>query len=142
MESNCKKTEALAQRVRDLLAANYTRNAEIIRCKLKKTSPVPMSIIRAVLAEHGDDQVPAYSVALGKVRVAAKKPNEGLKARIYALRRGRAYPVDGLANEWCVSPESVATWARRCNALRYVEVTPGEWKPCALHPDTAAEYES
>lgn len=150
MGSNCKNTEALKQRVRERLAIPHIRHdAEAIRCGLKKTGePVPMEIIREVLAEGnqvvaGTDapSAPAaYSIGLAGVRVAMKKPNEGMKARIFQLKRGRGFPVDALAAEWFASPDTIITHARRLDALRYVEINPGEWVQCVMHPETAAQY--
>lgn len=150
MESNSKNTEALKQRVRDRLALPVGRkDPEALRCVLKKHgAPVPMAIIREVLAEgnqivagtESPSASSAFSIGLAGVRVAMKKPNEGMKAKIFQLKRGRGFPVDALAAEWFASPDTIITHARRLDALRYVEVNPGEWVQCVMHPDTAAQY--
>lgn len=150
MESNCKNMEALKKRVRDRLALPVVRkDAESLRCALKKRGePVPMAIIREVLAEgnpivtatESPSATAGYSIGLSGVRVAMKKPNEGMKAKIFQLKRGRGFPVDALAAEWFASPDTIITHARRLDALRYVEVNPGEWVQCVMHPDTAAQY--
>jgi len=79
------------------------------------------------------------AISLQNLRIADKKPNEGLKARIYGLRKGQGYPVDALASEWVVSEDTVRTQAKRLDCLRFVEVSPGEWVQCVLNPDTATE---
>ena len=85
-------------------------------------------------------QAPLGGIALSSARVSVDKPAEGLKRLIYALKRGMGYPVEQIAAQWCRSTDSVRKHAREHGALLYVEVAPGDWKTCVLHPDTAAEY--
>ena len=112
-----------------------------------------MSFIRQWLASNPvSDDIPsaekplkagsARGINLSNVRVADRKPNEGLKARFYALQKGKGYPVDSLALEWCFSADTIRNQAKRLGCLKYVEVDPGQWVACILHPDTATSYES
>jgi hypothetical protein len=79
------------------------------------------------------------AISLQNLRIADKRPNEGLKARIYALRKGQGYPVTALAEEWVTSEDTVRAQAKRLDCLRFVELSPGEWVQCVLNPDTATE---
>jgi hypothetical protein len=79
------------------------------------------------------------AINLQHLRISDKKPNEGLKARIYGLKNGQGYPVEALASEWIVSEDTIRTQAKRLDCLRFVEVSPGEWVQCVLNPDTATE---
>jgi hypothetical protein len=49
--------------------------------------------------------------------------------------------LETLSKEWNVSADSIRKQARRYDALKYVEIKPGEWVACVLHPDTAVEHE-
>jgi len=79
-------------------------------------------------------------ISLASARVSVDKPAEGLKRLIYGLKRGMGYPVEELAAAWARSTDAVRKHAREHNAILYVEVAPGDWKVCVMHPDTAAEY--
>lgn len=86
-----------------------------------------------------DAKTGVQAISLQHLRIADKRPNEGLKARIYALRKGQGYPVAALAELWVTSEDTVRTQAKRLDCLRFVEVSPGEWVQCVLNPDTATE---
>lgn len=73
-------------------------------------------------------------------RVTDKRPVATLRARLYALKRGMAYPLDAVAKEWCVSPETVRRHAGDAECYRFVETAPETWTPCVMHPDTAKQY--
>jgi hypothetical protein len=79
-------------------------------------------------------------ISLASARVSVDKPAEGLKRLIYGLKRGMGYPVEEVAAAWARSTDAVRKHARDQNAILYVEVAPGDWKLCVMHPDTAAEY--
>jgi len=74
------------------------------------------------------------------VRVRASKPSEGIKKKLFALKRGVGYPVSDLADNWGCSPDTLKSHARRHDALRYVEVGPGDWVHCVMHPETATQH--
>lgn len=142
------------ERIKAYVTKHSHRDPELIRCNMKQFGdPVPMSVIRQWLASNpASDDISsdeksskagsARGINLSNVRVADRKPNEGLKARFYALQKGKGYPVDALALEWCFSEDTIRNQAKRLGCLKYVEVDPGQWVACILHPDTASSYES
>jgi len=73
-----------------------------------------------------------------QTRLSDRRPNEGIKAKIYELQKGRAFPIDELSHLWAVGRETLAQHAKRLDCVKYVEVSPGSWVQCILHPDTAA----
>jgi hypothetical protein len=104
-----------------------------------------MAIIRAVVAGEPvpevDPLLPSSikTLSLASARCSIIKPQEGLKARLYRLKKNTGYPLEDLAREWVVSPETLRRDAKRLDALLYVESSPGEWIQCVVHPDTASE---
>lgn len=78
-------------------------------------------------------------INLAGARISARKPSDTVKAKLYGLKRNQGYPLEALAESWCVSIDTLRNHARRSDCLRYVEVSPGEWVQCILHPDTAAQ---
>lgn len=76
-------------------------------------------------------------ISLVNVRISDKKPNETIKAKLYKLPKDKAFPVAALAKEWVASESNVRSKARELNCVRYVEVAPGDWVLCVLHPETA-----
>jgi len=80
-------------------------------------------------------------ISLSGVRVSNRKPNDSVRRLLYQLRKGMAYPVAALSETWNVGVDTIRQHAKRVNALKYVEVSPGEWVACAMHPDTAEELE-
>ncbi len=73
------------------------------------------------------------------VRMRTTKPSEGIKKKLFALKRGVGYPVNDLSESWGCSPETLRAHGRRHDALRYVEIGPGDWVHCVMHPETAAQ---
>jgi predicted DNA-binding transcriptional regulator YafY len=76
------------------------------------------------------------------MRVAAIKPKEGLKPKLFRLKKNTGYPVEELADEWGVSADTLRRDAKRLDALLFVETSPGEWVQCVVHPDTTTERKS
>jgi hypothetical protein len=142
------------QRVIDYVQRTGNTDPETIRIGIKKKGSVPMAEIRATLAELGcKDTKPQPSnepstktalcgINLVNVRVFDRKPNDGLKAKIYGLKKGKGYQVEDLAEEWRVSSETLRNHAKRLDSLKYVEVAPGDWVQCVLHPETATALSS
>lgn len=99
-------------------------------------------VVRKWLA-RSDGAAPAATpggVALAGLEVSNAPRADVLKALIYGLGKGRAYPVAELAEQWGRSPETIRGHARRFGACKYVQLSPGNWVPCVLHPETAAHY--
>ena len=74
------------------------------------------------------------------VRIRSTKPSEGVKKKLFALKRGVGYPINDLSEAWGCTPETLRAHARRHDALRYVEVGPGDWVHCVMHPETATQH--
>jgi len=134
-------------RIQAYITKTGNRDPECIRASMKRSGqPVPMAVIRAFLGQSSsvptlprqDSPISVKGISLLNIRVSHKKPNEGLKAQIYALRKGQGYPIADLAQEWCISADTIKANATRLDCHRYVEVSPGEWVSCVLHPETAA----
>jgi hypothetical protein len=80
-------------------------------------------------------------IALHSTRVMDNRPQQDkIKRMLYQLKRGTGYPVEAIAEEWGVSEDSLRKNAKRLEALKYVEVSPGEWVLCVMHPETAEDY--
>jgi hypothetical protein len=80
-------------------------------------------------------------IALHSARVMDNRPQQDkIKRMLYQLKRGTGYPVEAIAEEWGVSEDSLRKNAKRLEALKYVEVSPGEWVLCVMHPETAEDY--
>ena len=80
----------------------------------------------------------ATGISLRGVRVSTQKPapSEGVKKKIYELKKGMGHPLDMLAAQWMVSEDTIRKHAKHCDAFRYVERGPGDWVACIVHPDT------
>lgn len=77
--------------------------------------------------------------ALAGVRLLERRPADSIKGRFYGLRRGTGYMASALAREWGISLETLRRHAREYGALRYVEVSVGNYDLCVVHPDTPKE---
>lgn len=87
-----------------------------------------------------DDTAPATGgFSLRGVSLLVERPQGTIKKRLYSLRRGMGYRVDELSKEWHVTAETLRKHAKDYDALRYVELTPGEYVACIVHPDTVKE---
>jgi hypothetical protein len=143
------------QRIAPYIAKGIT-DPERIRNAIKKQpeGSLPISTIRAILAGSdapaAADPEPvrksllptARTFSLSSMRVAAIKPKEGLKPKLFRLKKNTGYPVEELADEWGVSADTLRRDAKRLDALLFVETSPGEWVQCVVHPDTTTERKS
>jgi hypothetical protein len=154
-------TERAAERVREYIAKRGRKSAESIRSTLRKQAEgsVPLPIIRAVLAGLPVDcvaptETPApiakakhqpiatgltKTFSLSSMRVATVRPKEGLKPKLFRLKKNTGYPLEELAEEWGVSADTLRRDAKRLDAVLFVETAPGEWQQCVVHPDTMTE---
>jgi len=110
---------------------------------------IPESTLRQRLAKKEPAELPgakertsyAGGISLKEhIKVRSSRPSEGVKKKLFSLRRGVGVPVNELADTWGVSPGTLQAHARRHDCLRYVEIGPGDWVQCVLHPETAAEH--
>jgi hypothetical protein len=154
-------TERAAERVREYIAKHGRRDIEAIRSTLRKQAEgtVPLPIIRAVLAGQPVDYTPpteapapvakpkpqpistglTKTFSLSSMRVATVRPKEGLKPKLFRLKKNTGYPLEELAEEWGVSVDTLRRDAKRLDAVLFVETAPGEWQQCVVHPDTMTE---
>jgi hypothetical protein len=142
------------QRIRESIARNGKKDPETIRSTLKKGGPVPLPMIRAILAgtsipkasdapaanPASDSVKKVKGISLQNARVSDRRPQDGIKLKIHQLRKGQGYPVDELANEWCVGADTIRNHAKALGSLKYVEASQGQWVQCVLHPDTAKDF--
>lgn len=92
----------------------------------------------AVAAEHTPSSA-SGGFSLRGVNLLEERPQGTIKKRLFSLRRGMGYRVDELSKEWHMSVETLRKHAKEYDALRYVEITPGEYVACIVHPDTVKE---
>jgi hypothetical protein len=92
-------------------------------------------------AAPNERSAPVGGISLKGVAVVAHKPSEGIKKNFYTLKKGMGYPVQMLAEQWHATQDTVTRHGKRLGCIRYVEVSPGEWQQCAIHPDTAKEMQ-
>ena len=78
-------------------------------------------------------------IALGSLNVYTQRPQNRVKGLIHKLKKGRGYPACELSTAWGISEDTIRNHAKRLHCWRYVEVTPGDYVGCVLHPDTAAK---
>ena len=85
-----------------------------------------------------DEEMDACGISLRGVRISAQKPamSEGVKKKIYELKKGMGHPLEMLSIKWQVSEDTIRKHAKRCDAFRYVERGPGDWVACVVHPDS------
>jgi len=112
---------------------------------------VSRSMLRRRLAGGGDNaSEPAATeqtrettggIVLGSLNIYTQRPQNRVKGLIHKLKRGRGYPARELSIAWGIGEETIQNHAKRMHCWRYVEVTPGEYVGCVLHPDTAAKTE-
>ena len=91
-------------------------------------------------AKPADAPETTDGLVLHNDNVYCTKPQDRAKGLIFSLPKGRGFPVAELAKQWNMNPETVRKHARKWDALRYVERTPGEIVTCVCHPDTAQKY--
>lgn len=79
-------------------------------------------------------------IALENRAIFTQRPQDRAKGLIYSVARGRGFPVKELSAQWGMSEETIIAHAKRFDCFRYVEVEPGRYVPCVLHPDTAQQH--
>jgi hypothetical protein len=144
--------KAHEQIVRECIKTRNCHDPELIRQLLRRhpNGPVKMAVIRKVLNDDNptcSTKAPATlpehlgmkTIALSTCRVSEVKPREGLKAKFFRLKRNTGYPIQELADEWGCTADTLRRDAKRLDAILYVEISPGEWAQCVVHPDTATE---
>lgn len=90
-------------------------------------------------AGQGPTGVACESFNVWTARISDHKPQDTIKRKLYELKRGQVYPLSALSNSWGLSEERIRKEGRRFDCLKYVEIKPGDWVACVLHPDTAEE---
>jgi hypothetical protein len=122
----------------------YPDREELIRRCQESCGTTRGNVLRKLKELGGLDDAPPPSfkgIPLKEgVNVYTQQPQDRTKALIFSLPKGKGFPVIELSKEWNISPETVAKHAKRHDALRYVEESPGNYIKCVMHPDTAAKY--
>ena len=143
--------EELKQRVRDQITKRPglpdCRISDLLRTGAERKRSVTTQEVAAVRREMGLTQQPesdttnsANGIVLGKTNVYVQQPQDRAKGLIYGLTKGRGFPVHEFAERWHMSEETLSKHAKRHDAMRYVELSPGHYVRCVLHPETAAKY--
>jgi hypothetical protein len=84
-------------------------------------------------------KVESKGIELRGKQLSVSRPQDEAKRRLYLLPPDRGFPIIELATTWNVSVDTLRKYCHRHDCLRYVEVNPGEWVQCVLHPETAAQ---
>jgi len=81
-------------------------------------------------------------ISLRGVNVSSNRPTDTVRPKLYQLPKGHGFPIDELSRNWGVSVDTLKKHARPLNCVQYVEVDPGQWVQCVIHPETAKELSS
>jgi hypothetical protein len=79
---------------------------------------------------------PRADFTLAGVHLLSRKPLDVMKGRLYGLQKGVGYRVETLCHAFGCSADGLREHAKKHNALRYVEATPGEYVAVIVHPET------
>lgn len=128
----------------DRMEAAFKEDPTIGRMRLVRRARVSRHLAQKFLKSKRKRKPKARTkkggIALNKENVFKERPQDQSKRRFYSLEEGKGYPIDELAKDWGVGIDTIKKHARRWDALRYVEVTPGDYVPCVLHPNTAKRF--
>ena len=113
-----------------------THEVAAVRAKMGRGKPV------AVVAPNRKviSSVKSKGFDLDASRVLPRKPAESAAMHIKRLPAGRGFEPKVLAHEWGMSEDAIRRHAKELGCLKYVEVSPDEWVPMILSPETAKAY--
>lgn len=82
------------------------------------------------------DAVPDCGIPLKNVPIFSHKPQDKMKGLIYKLPQNKGFPINELSSLWGMSTDTIKKHAKRLKAYSYVEVDPGNYVACVIHPKT------
>jgi hypothetical protein len=85
-------------------------------------------------------ETPLSGISLSSKMVLSHKPAPTASLLIQRLPKGRGFEPKDLSKQWHLSEETIRSHAKKHGALKYVEVSPGEWIPVVMNPQTAEAY--
>jgi hypothetical protein len=85
-------------------------------------------------------ETPLPGISLSSKMVLSHKPAPTASLLIQRLPKGRGFEPKDLSKQWHLSEETIRSHAKKHGALKYVEVSPGEWIPVVMNPQTAEAY--
>ena len=112
------------------MAFKKRRNA--ISCDNAKPTAIKTAIKTVVTTA-----AKTIGVSLKNANVFQHRPQDRAKGLIYGLKKGRGFPIGELSEEWGMSEDTIKKHAKRFGAYLFVEVDPGNYVACIVHPDTA-----
>lgn len=121
---------AAASREVGMPASTFTRH-------VKKLGLYKTSSTMAVLDAAGDEEtcIPRGGMDLSKVQTRDKKPADSVRRKLYTLPQGQGFPLDSVAEEWGVSPETLRRHAKRVGAWQWADPTGNEnWIEIVMYP--------
>jgi len=145
-ESDIRKAMAMHDNVarhaaQELGMSQTTFRRHMLKLGLKAEGQVrPSRPAGKTLAEvFAGEDAPAADMPRGidltNRRVVDKKPPVTVKAKLYALKRGKGYPIGDAARDWGVSVETLRRHARDVDAVCFVEASPEEWIEVVTYPN-------
>lgn len=111
------------------------RTHEVADVRAKMGRGKPDALTRKVVSS-----VKSKGFDLDASRVLPRKPAESAAMHIKRLPAGRGFEPKVLAHEWGMSEDAIRRHAKELGCLKYVEVSPDEWVPMILSPETAKAY--
>ena len=134
-------------RIESSISRNPSHSAYQISKNLNGISRQEVESVMGVESPKGK-AASCGGVRLSHQRVFTHRPvGSPVKAHLRKLVKGRAYPVDQLSQSTGVSVETIKRHAKDLlqghpmGCLRWVDMGEDEWTLCALHPETAQQYE-
>ena len=135
----------------DRIRKSIERNPHALDRTIAKNLNLRTHEVAAVRVKmgRGKPEAPARKVAssvkskgfdLDASRVLPRKPAESAAMHIKRLPAGRGFEPKVLAHEWGMSEDAIRRHAKDLGCLKYVEVSPDEWVPMILSPETAKAY--
>lgn len=139
IEALLKKDPKLGRRRLSAMTGVSVNRMQAYLCNRKSGTVKPA--VSARIAGVTETEPRARAISLADIRVSDVRPQQDqIKRRLCGLKRGVAFPVEALAEEWGVSEENLRKNARKMECLKYVEVRPFDWVHCVMNPDTAEQY--
>lgn len=129
----------------DRIRASIERNPGAPNHRIAKNLKLTVAEVAAVRATMETVKPAAATplsggVTLTGLRVLPRRPAESAAVHIKRLPCGRGFEPRVLAQEWGMSEDTIRRHAKDLKCLKYVEVSPDEWVPMVMSPETAKQY--
>lgn len=124
------------------ITASIERNPDAPNHRIAKNLNLTVAEVAAVRANMKPAAATPLSggVTLTGLRVLPRRPAESAAVHIKRLPCGRGFEPRVLAQEWGMSEDTIRRHAKDLKCLKYVEVSPDEWVPMVMSPETSKQY--